>query len=74
MEEHNVKTVIAQEETVFKNCQVEYEARYFYCGKAEEFYADEQQMKDNDIRLKDAYRLKNNMLTSYEMMLGSKAP
>ena len=67
MEEHNVKTVIVHEETVFKNCQVEYEARYFYCDKAEEFYADEQQMKDNDIRLKDAYRLKNNMLTSYEI-------
>lgn len=67
MEEHEVKNVLIMDCTVFKNCKVEYEASYLYCDMAEEFYMDEQQMQDNDLRMKDAYRKKEGLLTSKEI-------
>lgn len=56
MEEHEVKTVLVKEHATFKNVSVDYEAIYQFCDLAGELYMDEQQMQDNDIRLKDAYR------------------
>lgn len=35
---------------------LKYEASYWYCDVAEELYMDEQQMRENDVRLKDAYQ------------------
>lgn len=67
MEEHEVKTVLLLENAIFKNVNVDYEASYLYCDAAEEFYMDEQQMQENDIRLKDAYRRKEGLLTSSEI-------
>ena len=64
MEEHEVKTVLFLENATFKNVNVDYEASYLYCDAAEEFYMDEQQMQENDIRLKDAYRRNEGLLTS----------
>lgn len=64
MEEHEVKTVRVMDHTTFKNHIVDYEASYLFCELAKEFYMDEQQMQDNDIRLKDAYRKKEGLLTS----------
>lgn len=61
MEEHEVKTVLIMDRATFKNSKVEYEASYFFCDLAEELYMDEQQMRDNDIRLKDAYRKKKDL-------------
>lgn len=66
-EEHEVKTVLIMDQTTFKNSIVEYEASYLLCDLAEELYIDEQQMQDNDIRLKDAYRKKEGLLTSAEI-------
>ena len=63
MEEHEVKTVLVPEEATFKNVKVVYEASCFYCDVAEELYMDEQQMQENDIRLKDAYRREQGLLT-----------
>lgn len=67
MEEHEVKTVLVPEEATFKNVKVGYEASCFYCDVAEELYMDEQQMQENDIRLKDAYRKEQGLLTSSEI-------
>lgn len=67
MEEHEVKTVLIMEQTTLKNKQVEYEALYSFCDVAKELYMDEQQMQDNDIRLKDAYRRSEGLLTSTEI-------
>lgn len=67
MEEHEVKTVLVLEQATFKNVKVSYEASYLYCEAAEEFYMDEQQMQENDVRLKDAYRKKQGLLTSSEI-------
>ena len=44
--------------------KVVYKATYFYCDDAEEFYMDEEQIQENDIHLKDAYREKEGLLTS----------
>ncbi len=67
MEEHEVKTVLVKEEAAFKNKKITYEASYLYCDKAEELYMDEQQIQENDIRLKDAYRQSEGLLTSNEI-------
>ena len=67
MEEHEVKTVLVMEQATFKNSTVDYEATYLFCDLADELYMDEQQMQDNDIRLKDAYRKKEGLLTSAQI-------
>lgn len=67
MEEHDVKIVNVCENTVFKNEKVEYMAEYFYCDAAEELYMDESMINRNDVRMKDAYRRKEGLLTSIEI-------
>lgn len=66
MEEHDVKTVMVREKNVFKGVSVEYDAEYFYCDRADETYADEQQILKNDIAMKNAYRAHEGLLTSEE--------
>jgi putative zinc finger/helix-turn-helix YgiT family protein len=68
MEEHEVKTVLVKDQATFKSVQVNYEASYLYCDEAEELYMDEQMMKENDARLKDAYRKTEGLLTSAEII------
>ena len=68
MEEHEVKTVLVREYTTFKNVKVMYDASYLYCDIVDELYMDEQQMQENDIKLKDAYRRRRrsfNVNTNY---------
>lgn len=67
MEEHEVKTVLVKEQATFKNVKVDYDAFYLYCDAADELYMDEQQMQENDVRLKDAYRKAEGLLTSEEI-------
>lgn len=67
MEEHEVKTVLVAENATFKNVKVNYDASYLYCDIAEELYMDEQQMQNNDVRLKNAYRKAEGLLTSAEI-------
>ena len=58
MEEHDVKTISVMENNVFKEVPLEYKAEYLYCDKANETYADEQQLSSNDVAMKNAYREK----------------
>ena len=67
MEEHEVKTVLVKEEAIFKNKKITYDALYLYCDMAEELYMNEQQLRENDIRLKDAYRKSEGLLTSSDI-------
>ena len=67
MEEHEVKTIVIRDRATFKNSLVEYDAVYLFCDLAEELYADERQMQDNDISLKNAYRKQEGLLTSSEI-------
>lgn len=68
MEEHDVKEVRVLEKMNYKNLQVEYEATYFYCELADEFYANEEQIHANDVALKDAYRVAKGLLTTKEII------
>lgn len=67
MEEHEVRTVQVWEKSAFKSVPVSFWAEYLYCDEADEFYADEEQIKKNDIRMKDAYRMGQGLLTSGEI-------
>ncbi|MBQ7796593.1 MAG: DUF4065 domain-containing protein [Lachnospiraceae bacterium] len=68
MEEHEVKTVIVKEHTLFKDQEVEYEAMYEYCEYADEFITAEDMIRENDIAMKDAYRRRMGLLTSEEII------
>ncbi|MDD3415202.1 MAG: hypothetical protein PHY47_14525 [Lachnospiraceae bacterium] len=61
MEEHEVKQVCVVEHVTFKNVPVQYEASYYYCDLAEELYMDDDQISENDVRMKDAYRTALNI-------------
>ena len=67
MEEHEVKRVSVSEQVTFKKVMVSYEALYLYCDEVEEFYMDEELLQKNDVRMKDAYRRKEGLLTSAEI-------
>ena len=67
MEEHDVKVIRLKEHTTFKNRNVLYDALYTYCDNADEYYMDEEQTQENDIRLKDAYRRTEGLLTSTDI-------
>ena len=67
MEEHAVKTVMAPETNIFKDVEVEYQARYFYCENADEYFSDESMITENDIAMKNAYRKAVGLLTSDEI-------
>ncbi len=67
MKEHKVKTVVVKDNLTFKGLKVFYDATYMYCDVADEFYMDEAQIQENDIRMKDAYRSEQDLLTSNEI-------
>ncbi len=64
MEEHEIKTVEVQEDTVFKKKNVEYDAIYQYCDLSDELYMNEDQIQLNDIRMKNAFRKSEGLLTT----------
>ena len=67
MEEHEVKTVLVKEKTTYKKKAIEYNATYMFCDKADELYMEEEQIQENDISLKDAYRISEKLLTSKQI-------
>ena len=67
MEEHEVKNVLIKENTVFKDVDISFEACYMYCDRADEFFENEDQIRENDIRLKNVYREHEGLLTSDEI-------
>ena len=64
MEEHEVQIVKIEEKSIFKGEEVKFEAECEYCENTDEFLANEEQIKRNDLALKDAYREKIGLLTS----------
>lgn len=67
MEDHEVKIVLVNEHSTFKNHKVNYDASYMYCDVADELYMNEQQIQENDVSLKNAYRKAAGLLTSTEI-------
>lgn len=56
MEEHEVKTVLVTEKTIFKNVKVKYQAIYQYCENADTLYENEEQMIENYLCIKSTYK------------------
>lgn len=67
MENHEINTITVNENNIFKDVFIEYEAQYCYCKLANETYADEDQISLNDISMKNAYRSKVGLLTSTQI-------
>lgn len=68
MKEHEVKIIIKKEKMIFKDKDFMYEAKYYYCDETEEYWADEELMRYNDISMKNAYRKAINLLTTNEII------
>lgn len=68
IEEHEVQTITVKEKNIFKDEEVEYEATYEYCKRADEFLESENLNTQNDISMKNAYRKKMNLSTSNEIV------
>jgi len=64
---HDVEVVKISENNIFKAEQVEFSAIYEYCKNTEEYSETEDMIKINDLSFKDAYRRKQNLLTSFEI-------
>ncbi len=64
MKEHEIQVVKVEENNVFKNKEVFFEAEYDYCENTDEFLENEEQIKNNDLAMKDAYREQQGLLTS----------
>lgn len=58
MEKHEIETVLVKEHTTFKKVEVCYDSLYYYRKAAEELYMNEEKMRRNHNRLKEAYREK----------------
>ena len=67
MQEHEVEFIREKEHNIFKGQNVEYEAVYMYCEHADEYFEDEALMTENDLAMKNAYRLKMQLLTVDEI-------
>lgn len=64
---HVRQTKQIKESNIINGVKVSYEANYEYCPETDEYYANEQQMRLNDIAQKDAYRLCKGLLTSSDI-------
>ena len=63
MEEHDVKVLRGEETTIFKGENISFIAEYDYCDKADEYYARDEQINQNNVSMKNAYRKKVGLLT-----------
>ena len=68
MEEHSVNRMVEREKAVFKNEEIIFDSERFYCEECGEYFEDDNLIKENDIRLKDAYREKMGLLKSSDIV------
>jgi putative zinc finger/helix-turn-helix YgiT family protein len=67
MKEHEIQVVKVDENNIFKNEEVFFKAEYDYCENTKGFLESEEQIKKNDLAMKDAYREKQGLLTSVQI-------
>lgn len=68
LKKHEITRVEMNQSDVFLNQEISYDARYDYCDITNQFWSDQELLKDNSIRLKDAYRMANGLLTSEQII------
>ena len=67
MEKHEVSYIRVKEKNIFKGQEVEYEAIYEYCDKADEVISSEEMTTINDLSFKNAYRKKVGLLETSQI-------
>ena len=67
MEEHEVHTVRVRERNTFKGVEIQYDAIYEYCERAEAYFSTEEMISANDIAMKNAYRQAVGLLTTTQI-------
>ena len=67
MVEHEVKTVRLMEENIFKDEPVEYVVEYQFCERTGDFFEEEDQLEQNFLAMKNAYREKVGLLTTEQI-------
>ena len=67
MDEHMVTDVQVTETMHFKAEEIAYSAKYIYCRSTEKYLETEALMKKNNLAVKDAYKKKQNWLSSREV-------
>ena len=68
MEEHEVNIVEVIEHEGFKGVEVDFPAVYEHCVNSDEYLANEDMIRANNLAVKDAYRGKTGLLTSKEII------
>jgi len=68
MEEHKVDIVEVIEHESFKGVKVDFLAIYEHCSNSDEYLANEDMIRANNLAVKDAYREKAGLLTSKEIV------
>jgi len=68
MEEHEVQTVVVTDIEMYKEKEVSFEGTYEYCIHADEYLETEDMIKENSLKMKDAYRIKVGLLTSNDII------
>ena len=67
MEAHDVKRVRYMDRVTYKDVPVDCLTEAFYCDLDDTFYVNEEMMSENSIRLRDTYRKKMGLLTTFEI-------
>lgn len=67
MKEHEMNIVEEKETTSYKNEEVVFDSLYLHCEECDEYFEDEELIKLNDLRMKDAYREKTGLLKSSDI-------
>jgi len=68
MKVREVNEVVDRVTTVFKGEKVTYDSVSLYCPDCDDYFADEDLVNENDIRMKDAYREKMGLLKSSDIV------
>ena len=63
MDSHDILTVEVEEKNIFNGEEVSCIAIYDYCENTDDYYASEEQITQNDIAMKNAYREKLGLIT-----------
>lgn len=68
LKEHEVSVREEVETTEYKGEEVEYNSKYLYCEESDSCFEDEEIINENDILIKDAYRVKKGLLRSQDII------
>ncbi len=62
MKEHHTKVIKERTKDIYKNEEIEYDTKMFFCPNTEEYYIPEDFIIENDKNMKDTYRKKLDYL------------